>query len=448
MGRVGSGIGLGSLGMQLNLSGCGSSTPSDVVPPSNRNTWEEIRNQDFQLSSDFIYMNNSTLGATLKPVREKMNQVQEIFSEGPNLNLFVFDIVMKINPIRELGSQLFNAYGANYIGFVDSVTEGMSLVANGLTFESGDVILTTDHEHPGGLYCWKLQSDRYGAELVEIPLIGEHYQEDSWQEKLLGRFEAALKQYAGAVKVVSFSYITTSTGHILPAKQLCALAHQYGAIAVIDAAQACTVIPVDVQALDCDFYVVNGHKYMCGAVGTGTVAVNSNRVEVNYPFWGTVVDSNNYIPEDPSKDHPWRKGGVRAYTMLPLEDALTFYQNLGAQRVYDRLLCIGEWMRTGLSRYPDTFELITPTEEELSCVMTCFRVNGMSSSDVVDSLANTYQIYGKHATEGGADAVRLSPHYYNMDHEFDSLARAVCEIGGVDPSDWFLDNDISECSKF
>ena len=61
--------------------------------------------------------------------------------------------------------------GGKYVGMVSSVTEGMSLVANGLDISAGDAILTTDHEHTGGFTMWELQRDRYGATLLEVPLL-------------------------------------------------------------------------------------------------------------------------------------------------------------------------------------------------------------------------------------------------------------------------------------
>ena len=136
---------------------------------------------------------------------------------------------------------------------------------------------------------------------------------------------------------------------------------------------------------------------------------------------------------------------MKAFTnVLPLMEALTFYGALGANRVQARLSGIGQWLRRGLSRYPDTFELVTPLGRETSCVMTCFRVKDQSSQHVCDALADRYQIHVKHASEGGADAVRLSPHYYNTDHELGQVASAFCEIAGVDPAAWFEDNSLKD----
>lgn len=144
-------------------------------------SWNEIRQEFFSLSKDFVYMNNSTFGVPFNSVRERMNEVQRLYSEGCNLDLYVEEIVKKIGQVRNMMGETVNAYsypskhGLSYhVGNVNSVTEGMSLVANGLSFNKGDIVLITDHEHEGGKLMWYLQRDRYkdlNISVVEVPLI-------------------------------------------------------------------------------------------------------------------------------------------------------------------------------------------------------------------------------------------------------------------------------------
>ncbi len=397
--------------------------------------WHKIRNKFFTLPSEYTYMNNSTLGPTLKPVAKRIASVQNLFSRGCYVDEFVYEVVLRLAPIHEKLRQLINGYDdgsgkGRCIGLVDSVTEGMSLIANGLSFKAGDVILTTDHEHTGGFTMWELQRDRYGAQLVQIPLIIPGQPEDEWKAGLLERFETALK--SNDVKVLSFSWITTSTGHVLPAKELCKLASSYGAISVIDAAQAFAVLPIDITELNCDFLVGNGHKYLCGPVGSGFICVHPRMLEDVSAFWPTVVDENYYHPENPAINSPHRKCGMRAWTaVLPLDEALSFYERLGPQRVRERLLATGQILRDWLSQHAKYFELVTPAAEDISCVMTCFKAKLLASEEVYKILRDEYQIHVKHSTEGNADTVRISPHYYTTADEISRLISALSEIAGM-----------------
>lgn len=435
------GVALASAGLGVRASEVREDEGSELESQESLESghWGNVRRKSFSLSPKYIYANNSTLGATLKPVKKRMEEVQKLFSDGCNLDLFVADIILSIRPMREAFARVVNAPAAGkYVGNVDSVTEGMSLVANGLTLGPGDVILVTDHEHTGGRTMWELQRDRYGARVVTVPLLGPDDTEATWRENLIERFAEALSP--GDVRVVSFPWITTSTGHVLPAKELCALAKASGALSVVDAAQAFAVLPVDVTDLDCDFLVANGHKYLCGPVGSGFLCVHPRRVTELSSFWPTVVDEQYYSPTDLTKHYPYRKAGVSAYTnLLPLQDALLFYESLGAAAVHARLSLLGSWLRTGLSAFPDRFSLITPRGESLACVMTCFKMapGGPSSEEVTNRLKDEFAVHAKWSTEGGADAVRLSPHYFTKVGEFEQIAKALCAIAGVDHRDWF-----------
>lgn len=416
--------------------------------------WREIRARYFRPSNDYIYMNNSTMGVTLRPVRLAMEETQKLFTEGCTLDRFFSEVLAKLRPIRAKFSEMVNAYdttprSGKYVGNVDSVTEGMSLVANGLSFEADDVIFITDHEHAGGRTMWELQRDRYKAKLVQVPLLVDGESQEEWAGNLVERFRKAMGEAPGRPRVVSFPWVTTSTGHVLPARELCAAARDYGAVSVIDAAQAFAVLPIDFQEVGCDFLVVNGHKYLCGPIGSGFICVHPDQVATASSFWPTVVDDAYYYPGTPSRHYPYRKSGISAYTnVLPLMEALGFHLDLGKQTVFDRLQSIGQWLREGLGAYPDTFELITPTRPDISCVMTCFRIRGVHSETVYQRLKNEYGIHVKHSTEGFSldslgivnntvnGAVRLSPHYYNTRSEFESLKSALCAVAGVAHDSW------------
>jgi selenocysteine lyase/cysteine desulfurase len=493
VGKVAAGLSLASAaGIQPPLtSGVQKASACSSGPVD----WQDIRDNYFNLSRDYIYMNNSTMGPTLVPVSDRMAEVQKIFSQGCTIDTFNNEIVMTALPqLREEMRILVNAdvYTPSYppdspptpgkcVGNVDSVTEGMSLVANGLDLLSGDVIIYTDHEHAGGRTMWELKRDRYSA-ICGIPtpdpngnigtmvplLVTPDDTEDNWAKNLVDRFIATIKynnKYRGTVKVVSIPWITTSTGHVLPVKDLCdqiKLLDQ-NIICVIDGAQAFTIIPMDLQKVKCDFLVVNGHKYLCGPIGSGFIVADVARLGSS-SSWPTVVDDQVYKAFGNTNAHSncHRKGGLSAYTnILPLYDALTFYEGLGVENVYNRLLQIGQWLRDGLSTFPDNFKLITPMSPGLSCVMTCFQLweNKTSnklrySEDICQALKDQYGIQVKHSTEGYTDtytywdpntkknitvvngAVRLAPHYYNTGKEFKKLAKALCAIAGVDYKSW------------
>lgn len=426
--------------LAANLPGCGSW--ADAADPG---FWESVRARDFTLNPDYLYLNNSTLGTTLRAVQERMAQVNRIFAAGCYLDTFLSQIILVQPQILASFITLVNGHvdpatPGRYAGFVASVTEGMSLIANGLTFSAGDVIITTDHEHTGASTMWQLQADRYGARVLQVPLLDPLDSEGSWRENLVERFRRACQTAGGAVRVVSFPVITCSTGHLLPVRELCGVARGFGASSVVDAAQAFTVVPLDVQAFDCDALVANGHKYLCGPVGSGFVTVHPRLLATLSSFWPSIVDTNYYNPGNPQRHFPHRKGGVQAYTnILPLAEALAQVARLGMETIASRLAEIGGRLRAALAAYPDRFELITPRDPASGIVMTCFRIRGLASQTVYERLRDQYAIHCRHATEGfPADAagtvngaVRLSPHYYLTEAELSRTLGALYALAGM-----------------
>ncbi len=411
-----------------------------------RLSWEDIRRNCFSLDPKQIYMNNSSFGATLNSVALRMQEVQKLYSSGPNMDRWVNEIArQKQRQVDAIFGELVNApyvsssHGKTHlVGTVNSVTEGMSMVANGIPFEEGDVILTTDHEHAGGKTMWDLQENRHKAKVVMVDLLDESEDSDAWQEALIQRFTDKLNFYGKKVKVVSFSWITFSTGHLLPVDKLCDLVHKHGAISVVDGAQAFGVVPMDFQGLGADFLVVNGHKYLNGPIGSGFICMQKKPAK---EFWPTVVDGHSSIIGGDSTDNArCKKGGVGPYTnLMSLHEALIFYRDLGPKRVHDRLKEIGIWLRHGLTQYPDKFEVLTPTGQGQSVSMTCVRVGDEEQTKAVYNTLKSQNkpwnpIYGLYIEE--TDSLRIAPHYYNTSEELNMLADALCNIVGVDRRKW------------
>src|SRR5262249_16719659 len=151
---------------------------------------------------------------------------------------------------RAEAGQFLNA-PAEEIALTLNSTMGMSFLANGLDLASGDEVLSTDHEHPGGISAWRLLAKRRGVVVKELPL----------DQALRDGPEAVLKLFRSAftskTRVFVFSHVTSAVGALLPARELCTLAREHGALSIVDGAQAVGQIRVDVPALGCDAYLTS-----------------------------------------------------------------------------------------------------------------------------------------------------------------------------------------------
>jgi len=179
---------------------------------------------------------------------------------------------------REKARAFLNAREAREIIFVRSTTEGINLVASSFgraNLVAGDEVLISAMEHHSNIVPWQLICEERGATLRAIPM-------NHAGELALDEVERRLTE---RTKIVALVHVSNSLGTINPVREVVALAHARGIPVLVDGAQAAPHMPVDVQALDCDFYTVSGHK-MFGPTGIGLLYGKAARLEAMPPYQG------------------------------------------------------------------------------------------------------------------------------------------------------------------
>jgi cysteine desulfurase/selenocysteine lyase len=179
---------------------------------------------------------------------------------------------------REKVKRFINAREARECIFVRGVTEGVNLVMHGYGRKfvgQGDEIIVSEMEHHSNLVPWQMLCEEKGARLRIIPM-------NDAGELLLDEFDATLNE---RTKLVCVGHVSNSLGTINPIKEIAARAHKLGVPVLVDGAQGAPHLAVDVQDLDCDFYVISGHK-MFAPTGSGVLYGKAELLEKMNPFLG------------------------------------------------------------------------------------------------------------------------------------------------------------------
>ncbi len=178
---------------------------------------------------------------------------------------------------RDAVQRFIHAARREEIVFVRGATEAINLVANsfGQRLKPGDEILITEMEHHSNIVPWQLLCQRSGAVLRVAPFDASGELREDEFARLLGP----------ATRIVAVTQLSNALGTINPVKQLIEQAHAVGAVALVDGAQAVAHLPVDVAALDCDFYVCSGHK-LYGPTGIGVLYGKAALLEAMPPWQG------------------------------------------------------------------------------------------------------------------------------------------------------------------
>jgi len=174
--------------------------------------------------------------------------------------------------------QFINADDDREIIFTRNTTEGINLVAYSYGLQNigpGDDIIVSNMEHHSNIVPWQMLCEEKGANLRVVPI-------NDAGELLMDEYENML---SSKTKLVSITHVSNALGTILPATQIARMAHAHGAAVLFDGAQAVPHMPVDVQELDCDFYVFSGHK-LFGPTGIGILYGKAEFLEAMPPFLG------------------------------------------------------------------------------------------------------------------------------------------------------------------
>jgi cysteine desulfurase / selenocysteine lyase len=220
--------------------------------------------------------------ASAQKPRQMLDAMRDFYETSyANVHRGVYELAERatagLETAREKVCTLLNAPAAREIVFVRNATEAINLVAYAWGMNNlgpGDLVLVTELEHHSNFVPWQYVANRTGASFRMIPL-------DEGGELRLDELDALVGD--ARVKVVAAGLVSNSLGTVNPLERVAPWAHERGAIVVVDAAQAAPHRAVDVQALDCDFLAVSGHK-MCGPSGIGALWGRAELLQAMEPF--------------------------------------------------------------------------------------------------------------------------------------------------------------------
>jgi cysteine desulfurase / selenocysteine lyase len=228
---------------------------------------------------------------------------------------------------RDRVQRFIGASSREEVVFTRGTTDGINLVAEavGRTLRPGDEILITDLEHHSNIIPWQMAARDRGATVRSVPVAGDGLLDLDAFQRLLGP----------RTRVVAFAHVSNVLGTILPVARLCALARQVGAVTVVDGAQAAPHLPLDMLALECDFYTFSSHK-MLGPTGVGVLWGRRAALEALEPTrGGGEMIKEVWIDQARWNDLPWRfePGTPPIAEAVGLMAAIEYLEKLGMERV-------------------------------------------------------------------------------------------------------------------
>jgi cysteine desulfurase/selenocysteine lyase len=330
-------------------------------------------------------------------------------------------------------ARFINAADPAEVVFTRGTTESINLVASswgGAHLKPGDVILLTEMEHHSNLVPWQLIAQRTGATLRFLPILGA----DAEGGLDLAALDGLL---TSDVKLFAFTHVSNTLGTINPAAELCARARARGILTLIDGAQSIGHLPVDVRALDCDFYAFSAHK-MAGPTGIGALYGRRALLDAMPPYQGgggmiSVVD---YF-ESQWKPSPERfeAGTPNFGDAAAFAAACDYLDGLDRATIARHDADLGRLAHEKLSALPG-IRIIGPAAGSPRAGLVSFAFDGVHAHDVV-TFADEDGIAlrgGHHCNQplmkklGLTSTTRASFYVYNTPEEIDLLVASLRKI--------------------
>ena len=365
--------------------------------------WGEIRKQ-FLIPADEIYLNNGTVGSSPAPVlravfdgyttTEKMDQQDP--EDYPIWGYAAW------NEFRDPLAEFVGCH-RDEIALLRNATEANSYIANGLDLKAGDEVLMTDQEHPGGEHPWNLKAKRYGIVVKRVTL--PRPVKDSTQ--VLNLFNDAITP---RTRVIFFSHITTFSGVVLPAKELCALARSKGILSAVDGAHVTGMMRLNVHDLGCDMYSSSPHKWLQAPKGSGFLYV---RDEVIDRLWNTIVTEGWDEPQLRAERFQ-RIGSSNVPALYGLRASIKLANDIGLDRIERRHRQLADYILDEMKKRGA--ESWTSPDPALRCAIITVNVPPVPRMDLENWMWKTHKI---RIRGGDPNKLRLSTPYYLQKKDID-----------------------------
>ena len=370
------------------------------------------------LLQDRTYLNTGTEGLLAEPVlAEYQAAIARQEREGHAALEWRY---AELERARAAVARLLRAH-PDTIAFTRNATDGHNIVLQGLRWRSGDELLISDQEHPALSHPAAYFADR-GGPAVRVFTIESHAQ------ATLENVRAALSP---RTRLIAFSHVSCESGIRLPAKEICQLARERGARVLLDGAQSLGAIPVDLPDIGCDFFVSNGHKWLCGPKETGILYARLDRLEsltLQAVGAGTFADFTWRGEDFRFRLQPSARRfefGTRNHAALVgLRSAIAWLERLGLANVYAHVRDTARLGREMLAATPGV-EALTPHSAEQAAGLITFNLPGKEPSAVARTLWGQ-GIITRHTTT--PPGVRASAAYFNTEQDFARLAAALRAI--------------------
>lgn len=298
-----------------------------------------------------------------------------------------------------------------------NTTESLDLVISGIHWNEGDEAVMAEQDYGAMLNQFKLVAKRFGVvnKIVSVP---NHPKSD----------EEIVDLYANAItdktKLLMVCHMINITGHILPVRKICDMAHSKGVQVMVDGAHAFAHINYSIADLDCDYYGTSLHKWLGVPLGAGFLYVKKGNVN---KVWPLLAEGEGEEQDIYQLNHI---GTHPVHTDLAISKSIDVYLKIGRERKEERLRYLQRYWSDQVRNVPGII-VNTPVDPKKSCGIANVGIEGMKPHDLADNLMKKYKIYTVAIDGANVHGCRITPNIYTTPKELDVFVGALKEMANA-----------------
>jgi len=379
--------------------------------------------QEWTLDLSVTYLNHGSYGPSPRVVQQAQQQWTELLERNPQA-FFGRRLETEIAAVDQRLADFVGCPAADLV-CTNNATFGMNVVARSMPLAADDEILVTTHEYGAVKRIWQMLARTQGARMVQAPLPEPFVDTDSVVEQL---FEFVTPR----TRLIVVSHVTSPTALVLPVREICQRARENGIATCVDGPHAIAMRPLNLKALNCDFYVASCHKWLSGPFGSGFLYVHPRWQHDLQPAlisWGGSMSGR---PKSWKDEFVWL--GTRApAASLAIPAAIDFLESYGIEQFRVRTHELAQHAR---QRLEAEFATEAPFPDKLDWYGSMVAVPLPESVPVPKSWTGQPHplqqvLYEKHRIEvpiikwGHRMHIRVSCHLYNDEEDIERLIRAL-----------------------
>jgi isopenicillin-N epimerase len=371
--------------------------------------WGEVRSR-FLVPRDVGFMNAANLCPTSLPAIEAHERNLRRYEVNPSPEVRA-DLMKGREESRALLAAALRVTPEEIV-ITRNTTEGNNFISSGLVLGPGDEVIVWHDNHPSNLGAWNTKAKRFGFTVIDVPVPPSH-------PGTQGYVDLFAKAFTAKTKVLAISHVSSNSGDLLPAKELCAFARERGVISVVDGAQTFGVLDVDLGDMKPDFYTGSMHKWPCGPKEKGVFYVNKSMHEKIHPsvigvYGGAVGISRQFEAEGQRDDA----------SIAAVVEALKFQGSIGRAVIEKRSRALATRLVDELGKLPGV-KMHTPTDPARRAAIVIFQAGSLDNRKLGAALAEKHKLVVTLRNGQDRPGLRIAPHFYNTMDEIDRTVGVI-----------------------